>query len=142
MAATARALDDSGLLADVSRLAKERALDLVLVFGSVAAGKAHASSDVDVALSASAGPLAFETLVDVTMQLGGLFQAEVDGVDLRRADPLLLKKIFEHPVVLFSTPGAFEQARLHAFHRYEDYRPYLALERAAVRRRLGLDARR
>jgi hypothetical protein len=47
---------------------------------------------------------------------------------------------FARAVPLFARPGAFAAARLHAFHRYQDYRPFLRLERDAVRRALGFDA--
>lgn len=40
--------------------------------------------------------------------------------------------------VLHDEGGAFTEARLLAFHRYEAYRPMLALARQAVRRALGM----
>ena len=67
---------------------------------------------------------------------------EIDVVDLSRADPLLLRRVFHDAVPLFSAGRAFDDARLHAFHRYQHYRPYLRVERDAVRRALGFDVRR
>jgi predicted nucleotidyltransferase len=110
-------------------------------FGSTARGTEHAESDVDLAVRAKHGALGFPELIDLTEQLAPLFGGrKVDLVDLRRADPLLLRQIFKVASPLYQEARAFEEARLYAFHRYQDYKPYLELERRAVRRALGLHA--
>jgi hypothetical protein len=89
----------------------------------------------------SAGGLDWTAFAKISEDLRAAFPGvEIDLVDLRRADPLLLRQIFLAARPLYEEPRRFGEARLHAFHRYEDYRPFLQLERRAVRRALGLDA--
>jgi len=121
------------------RIASAHGLDLVVLFGSRAKGRARPGSDVDVA-ARSRGLLGLRARLDVEAALRETYDADVDLVDLRRADPLLQKQIFSCAQPLFEEPGCFYAARLHAFHRYQDYRPFLQMERRAVRRALGLDA--
>jgi predicted nucleotidyltransferase len=126
---------------EVASIARAHDLDLLVLFGSQASGRARHSSDVDLVARRREGFLSFTELVDIPDELRTIFPGrEIDLADLRRADPLFLRKIFECALPLFEEPGAFSQARLHAFHRYQDYRPMLRLERRAVRRALGLDA--
>jgi predicted nucleotidyltransferase len=130
---------DARALSRVAEVARRRGVDLVVLFGSVARGRAHARSDVDVAVRLRGGIIGGPALVDLPIELAAALDVpEVDLVDLRTADPLLLRQVFDHAVVLFEDRGAFASARLEAFHRYEDYRPYLRFERDVVRHRLGL----
>ena len=129
------------VLLAVADAARAHELELVVLFGSRAAGRARADSDADLAVRSRSGLLSARAFLDVAGALRCVFpEAEVDLVDLRRADPLLLRHIFTGGVPLFEETGVFSAMRLHAFHRYHDYRPLLRLERRAVRRALGLDA--
>jgi predicted nucleotidyltransferase len=123
--------------AEIAPVAREFGLDLVVLFGSLASGKARGDSDADVAVR-GARALSFDARLQLAARLEEIFERTVDVIDLRRADPLLLHQIFLTPVVLHDAGGAFAEARLFAFHRYEDYRPMLLLERRAVRRALGM----
>ena len=125
----------------VGRVAEGLDLDLVVLFGSLATGKGRADSDADVAVRA-ATHLSLDLHLDIAARLSEVFRRVVDVVDIRRADPLLLHQIFRQPIVLHDRAPAFAETRLLAFHRYEDYRPMLALERRAVRRALGMDGGR
>jgi predicted nucleotidyltransferase len=129
---------DAAVRARIATLAVRRGLDLVVLFGSAARGRIHPHSDVDLAVRRAHGCLDGPGMLDLVAELPtALGVPEVDLVDLRAADPLLLRQIFDCSVPLFEEPGAFAAARLHAFHRYEDYRPYLRLERRVVRAALG-----
>lgn len=66
---------------------------------------------------------------------------EVDLAILNRADPLLLKRVMETGRLLAGPTRAFHEFRMDAFRRYQDHRPYLALERDYVRRRIEALAR-
>ena len=122
-----RAFDE--LAPRIADVARERRLDLAIVFGSQATGKTHARSDLDIAVRQVERALSFSEIVELTTALASIVGADVDVVDVRRADPLLLRTIFEAPRVLHAEAGALFDARLHAFHLYEDYRPFLRLER-------------
>jgi predicted nucleotidyltransferase len=117
-------------------LAHRHGLRLVVLFGSRATGHVHAQSDVDLAVSADR-PLEPARLANLISELEALVPGvPVDVADLRRADPLFLRKIFETGTCLFGEPGAFDAERLRALHRYEDYRPFMKLERESVQRAL------
>ena len=129
---------DAGFRTGAARLAELHGLELLVLFGSHAAGRARPDSDVDVAVRAAGGPLGTQAWMALDEGLAKLLPGRrVDLVDLTGADPLLLRQIFRHAVLLFERTGGFAAARLHAFHRYQDYRPFLRLERDAVRRALG-----
>ncbi len=124
----------------LTEAAEAHGVDLVVAFGSRTRNQVHSRSDLDLAVGfRSDRSLDDRIALQIAMERA-FPDHEVDLVELRRADPLLLRKIFETPVLLFGEPIRFVQARLLAFHRYEDYRPYLEIERDMVHRRLGLDA--
>lgn len=125
----------------IASVARRHGLDLVLLFGSRARGTARVESDVDLAIRHSDGPVAASVFWELVADFGeALAPLEVDVVDLGRADPLLQHQIFEAFEPLVDSPGALMAARLSSFHRYIDYRPFLEIERIAVRRALGFDA--
>jgi predicted nucleotidyltransferase len=129
-------------LARLAEIARRHRLELVVLFGSQARGRSHAGSDTDLAICRRDLPLDFDERLDLDAELGAALGRDVDLVDLRSADPLLLHQVFLAPRLLFGAPHAFERERLRAFHRYVDYRPFLALERAAVQAALQSHARR
>ncbi len=65
----------------------------------------------------------------------------VDLVFLNHADPLLLKQVTDHCALVYGTPGRLAELKLYAFKRYQDYRPYLEMERAYVDRKIVAMAR-
>lgn len=75
------ALND--LLTRGAALLKSAGAREVYVFGSVARGRAHEGSDVDLAVSGLPPATFFQTLA----HLGDLFDRPVDLVDLDRTDP-------------------------------------------------------
>lgn len=62
---------------------------------------------------------------------------EVDLAILNRADPLFRKKIMEGCRMLFGTAEDFARLRLYLFKTYQDFQPYLELERQSVAKRLS-----
>ena len=58
----------------------------------------------------------------------------MDLAILDRADPLFLKKVLERCRLLAGSPRRLAKLKIYAFKRYQDHRPYLALERAYVDR--------
>jgi hypothetical protein len=76
------------------------------------------------------------------LELQEAFQSQFPGrkVDLailNRADPLFRKKIMESCRMLFGTSQDFARLRLYSFKTYQDFQPYLELERQSVARRLS-----
>jgi len=56
----------------------------------------------------------------------------VDLSLLNRADPLFLKKVLEHSVLLHGSPRRLAELKMYAFRRYQDHRRFLQMERDYV----------
>ena len=72
---------------------------LALLFGSQVTGRAHAGSDVDVAVYYPA-PLSLDERVDKAQALSAILNTEVDLIDLREAHGVLLQQILAHRITL------------------------------------------
>ncbi len=119
----------------IAAVAKKYNLKLVLLFGSAVSGLTHAKSDLDIAVLASR--VAWDVYSGLVEALSEALEVEFERIDLsfiRGADPLFLKRISDNFQVLYGDAGAAAEFRIQAFHRYEDYRPYLRQEKEAVRR--------
>jgi len=117
----------------MGKTAKKFRLKLIMAFGSQVNGKTHPKSDLDIAVLFPSGDFTFKKYGELHSSLLDVFPGyEVDMVILNRADPLLLKKINENPLLLFGEKRDFDEFRIYAFNRYEDYRPYLAMEEKIV----------
>ncbi len=93
-------------------------LSLVYLHGSHARGDARADSDVDVAVLAdsSVDPL---TLVALQSDLEPLLGADVDLLDLGRADDVIRVQVIAHGRVLFERSTLVrERFEMHALSRY------------------------
>lgn len=79
-----------------------------------------------------------ETILEIQAALQARFPGrEVDVAILNRADPLFRKKIMESCRMLFGTAEDFARLRLYSFKTYQDFQPYLELERQSVAKRLS-----
>lgn len=111
-------------------------VELIVVFGSHARGKARADSDLDVGVLFSAGRCELDLLEEVREALGG--GDDLDLVCLNRAGSLLLKEAAQDGIVQFeSRPGAVEEFRLRAYKRYMDTAKFRRLEAEALDERYG-----
>lgn len=107
---------------------------LILAFGSRIRGIVHQDSDLDIGVlyEEKQKPL------DVAVELQKAFpDYEVDLVNLNRADPLLLNEVNKKCQLLAGDETSFHNFRIHAFHRYQDYKPYLQMEAQLNSRRLA-----
>jgi len=102
----------------VAPLFKEEGLQLVLLFGSAAAGTVHGKSDIDLGFL-------FEKPVDLlalTNRMIRLLHTDrVDVVDLRRVGPLLSFSVAKKGRLLYeSSSGVYNEFCSLAFRRYVD----------------------
>ena len=119
-------------------LAQRFRLRLILQFGSTVTGSTHDRSDLDLAVKLDSADVSLQTVLEMQEALQMQFPGrEVDLAILNRADPLFLRKIVESCRVLFGTPQDLVRLRLYAFKTYQDFRPYLELERRHVAQRLA-----
>ena len=119
-------------------LAQRFRVCLILQFGSTVTGTTHDRSDLDLAVQFETPHASFQAILEMQEALQARFPGcKVDLAILNRADPLFLKKIVESCRILFGMPQDLARLRLHAFKAYQDFRPYLELERRYVARRLS-----
>ena len=114
---------------------REKGIELVVLFGSCAAGKVYAGSDLDLAVLTRKG--AALSRLELLFDMESLFDPmEVDLVLLGPGtDPLLLYEIFMRGMPLFEARlGAFQERRLLAWKIYLDTAPLRELERDYVKR--------
>lgn len=119
----------------IASVAKKYNLALVLLFGSAVSGLTHEKSDLDIAVLTE--QLEWKTYSDLVEALCKALGVEFERIDLsyiNQSDPLLLKRISDNFQVLYGGERAVSAFRLKAFHRYEDYKPYLRQEKEAVQR--------
>lgn len=70
-------------------------VDALWIFGSEARGRAHPSSDLDVAVLFRKSPSPLE-LFEMKLELGSRLDRPVDLVDLDRASPILAVQVLRH----------------------------------------------
>jgi predicted nucleotidyltransferase len=119
-------------------LAQRFSISVILQFGSTVTGTTHDGSDLDLAVQLDTPAVSLETILEIQEALQVQFPgSKVDVAILNRADPLFRKKIMEACRILFGTSQDFARLSLYSFKTYQDFRPYLELERQAVARRLS-----
>ncbi|MCX7100857.1 MAG: nucleotidyltransferase domain-containing protein [Methylobacter sp.] len=96
---------------------------LALVFGSVAEGRQHADSDLDIAVTAKQALTAIEKM-DIIAALAEQTGRPIDLIDLNMVAEPLLGQIVRHGRRLFGGDG--EYGRLISRHLFEqaDFMPY------------------
>jgi predicted nucleotidyltransferase len=129
-------LTESG--SGLRELARRFSIRVILQFGSTVTGRTHDGSDLDLAVQLDTPALSLRTILEIQEALQSLFPGrEVDVAILNHADPLFRKKIMEACRMLFGTAQDFARLRLHSFKTYQDFQPYLEIERQSVARRLA-----
>ena len=124
---------------DVVRFLGERlGLQILWVFGSVAAGTARPDSDLDLAGLCLAPPCA-EDLLAARADLVALTGREVDLVDLEHVSPLLAMQVLRHGrLVHDADPRRRVRFIASLIGRYEDVKRFRApIEETALRRVRG-----
>lgn len=115
---------------------------LLLQFGSTVSGRAHAASDMDLAVLLERRPVSLDAHAELTGDLRALMpERDVDVALINGADPLFLRKITEQCRLLYGSPRALQELRIYAFKRYQDHRRFLAMERVYVSGRIRALAR-
>ncbi len=123
---------------ELEPLAHKYGIRLLLLFGSTISGHLHPNSDIDLGLLFRDTPPDFRTRCSLHQDLQRHFpEREVDLAVLNHADPLFLKKVTENCRLLYGNPTEFYSLRMFAFRRYQDHRPFLAMEHRFIRKFLN-----
>lgn len=116
----------------IKLIAEKYNLNMVLVFGSIATGKTHRDSDIDIAVRTK-NSLSFDKFAELLFDLQEIFpETEVDLAIINYTDPLFLKKITETAKLLFGKPIDFAELKIYAFKQYIDHQKYLKMEKDFV----------
>lgn len=116
-------------LTDLDRA--QPAVELVVLFGSAAKGRARPRSDLDIAVLGDR-PVDLDALYLVLVPRLGT--DHLDLVDLSRAGPLLAFEVARHGRLLFErTPGAFRGFQALASRRYCDTAKLRSAQQRAIR---------
>ena len=125
-------------MSSFAEIASRHGASLLVQYGSTVSGPTHDASDVDLGVLFDRPPPSLFDLGGLIEDLQRSFPGrEVDLAILDRADPLFLKKVLERCRLLAGSPRRLAELKIYAFKRYQDHRPYLALERAYVDRVLA-----
>lgn len=125
-------------LPGLREIAQRFRIRVIFQFGSTVTGTTHDRSDLDLAIKLDTLDVSFQTVLEMQEALQTCFPGrEIDLAILNHADPLFLKKIFESYRLLFGAPQDLAHLRLYAFKAYQDFRPYLELERRHVAARVA-----
>lgn len=130
-------MDITEIKPKIEKLAEKYNLSLVVLFGSRATGKTHIHSDFDAAyLSRKSLDLMDEARL--VCDLMPVFRSDkVDLVNLKKAPPLLMKRIFDQHQVLFCADKAqYFAYQMYALRGYIEAKPLLKLRSDYVRGRI------
>lgn len=117
----------------LSAVCRTHAIRLLLQFGSTVSGRSHDASDVDLAALLERRPGSLDAYAELVADLQALFPGrDVDVALINGADPLFLKRITEQCRLLHGSQRALHELKIYALKRYQDHRPFLAMERAYV----------
>ena len=111
------------------RFCKRQSITLAVLFGSTAAGKMTAHSDLDLAFWID-GARRDEQELMLANDLMKLFHRnDVDGIVLNHADPLMQWQVASTGALLYEKArGCFRWFQSYAMKRYDDSKRLLALQ--------------
>lgn len=114
----------------IEKIAEKYSLKLILLFGSRAAGNNYVGSDFDIAYL-SEKELNLEEESHLILALTPIFNSEnIDLVNLKNSQPLLLYAITQNPQILYQkNPFVFYELRAYAFHLYIETQPLFSLQK-------------
>lgn len=118
----------------LNNICRKHGLKLILLHGSQVSGQVHAKSDVDIAVLPQFPAKKLDYLNLISDLTDFFHNDQVDLTDLSRADPLLLKLVIDHSRLLAGSKKDLDKIQLKAFHRYNDYLPYLKQEQQTIKK--------
>jgi predicted nucleotidyltransferase len=117
-------------------LAARPDIELALVYGSFAADRVAAHSDLDLAVAARL-PLALSDKLSLAAELGMITGREIDLVDLRKVEGLILHRILTRGLVIKRSPSLLAALSIKALSFADDWLPYQRRIRRAKNERFA-----
>lgn len=108
----------------IAKIARQRGLALVLLFGSQATGHVHKHSDVDIGY-VSARAIDYKENYAISMELAQIFKhKDIEFINIYNVSPSIKKQIAETGIPLYEKdPTIFDYFKIHAFRQYIDTKP-------------------
>lgn len=125
----------------IKELAEKYHLSMALLFGSQVEGKIHSQSDIDFAYL-SEKKLNLMEEAKLICDLMPIFKSEkIDLVNLKKAPPLLLKRIFDNHQILFCRDKKIYYAyKIYAIRKYLEAKPLFRLRAESLEKFLQTHA--
>ena len=122
---------DEEVKREMTDIAKKHGLSLVVLFGSQATKRAHAKSDIDIAVL----PKESDTLSKAAEDISGAFgRDDVEVADLSIPSPYLWRAVARDGILLFEEePELFSKWRLRAMNLWYDAAPIRERQKRALR---------
>jgi len=113
----------------IDKIRKKYNLVLILLHGSQVSGKTHSASDIDIAVLPKPG-VSFD-LLNLYTDLGKVIKPadKLDITNLANADPLLLFTVTTESKLISGSGKIYTSLKLTAFKKYNNYLPYLEMEK-------------
>ena len=105
-------------------LQQQEDIQLAILFGSLATGKVHQKSDIDIAIEKK-HPLSAEEKIELISQLALITGRAVDLVDLSVVGEPILGQILKYGKRLTGTDTVFAEMALKHLYAQADFVPYL-----------------
>ncbi|PIU16383.1 hypothetical protein COT20_00435 [bacterium (Candidatus Gribaldobacteria) CG08_land_8_20_14_0_20_39_15] len=123
---------------EIKKIAQKYNLAMVLLFGSQARGRVKPDSDIDIAYSTQ-NPLSIKEKLDLNNDLGNFFRKDnVDQIDIKSANPLLLYEISRNSKLLFGKEIDYIKFKTRAFRIFIDSESLFKLEESLIKKRQKL----
>ncbi len=121
----------------ITQIAKKYHLEMMILFGSMATGRAHQNSDADIAIIKNRKMTSRqETMLNIELQR--IMGKEIDLVDIADAGPLLLGQISRDGKLLYGDKDKFIAAKMYFKKQLIDFMPYFQLREKMIQRNIRL----
>ena len=108
-------------------------LKLILLHGSQVDGRIHPHSDYDIAVVATGKYDQLKLYADLSRHFD---TDKLDIADITHADPLFLYAVLSKSKLIAGSQKDYDHLQHLAFHKYQDYQPYLQMEANYIKERL------
>lgn len=112
-------------IAEITRYLRQQGdIELAILFGSLANGRARPDSDLDLAIK-KPQPLSANDKMDIIEQLALISGRPVDLIDLNMAGEPILGQIMQHGKRLLGSDEAYAEMGLKHIYAQADFMPYI-----------------
>jgi predicted nucleotidyltransferase len=114
--------------------AEQSDVELALLYGSFAEGKINEASDIDIAVHTKE-EASLERLIDFRIEISALTHREIDILDLRKAEGIILCQVMKQGINVKKNNMLFAHYNLKAIYFHEDFLPAVRMMQDAKIRR-------